>query len=84
MVLLGVHALGGVVGEVFHQLDGVVLIGRRCGQGHAADVHVRAVVSLIREDEWSSAAKLVELALANTDLRLAEGKPVTPAAHRFD
>jgi len=35
--------------------------------------------SLIREDEWSSAAKLVERALLNTDKRIAEGKPITPA-----
>ena len=35
--------------------------------------------SLIREDEWSSASKLVEKALQNTDKRIAEGKPVTPA-----
>ena len=35
--------------------------------------------SLIREDEWSPAARLVEQALANTDQRIKECKTVTPA-----
>ena len=35
--------------------------------------------SLVREDEWSPAARLVQQALINTDQRIAEGKPITPA-----